>query len=62
MRMKIIDADGHIVEKDKDIRTYLPGPYCKHRGSLMPSLSLDTSMEGRLGGLEGNNIPAASEI
>ena len=57
MRMKIIDADGHIVERDKDIRAYLPEPYCKRRGSLMPSLGMDTSMGGRLGGLEGNDIP-----
>jgi predicted TIM-barrel fold metal-dependent hydrolase len=55
--MKVIDADGHIVEKDKDIRAYLPEPHCRRQGALLPSEGLDTSMGGRLGGLENNDIP-----
>lgn len=55
--MNIIDADGHIVERDKDIRAYLPEPFCNRRGSLLPSDGLDTSMGGVLGGLEDNDIP-----
>ena len=54
--MKVIDADGHIVEKDRDIRAYLPQPHCDRQGALVPSDGLDTSMAGRLGGLEGNDI------
>lgn len=30
--MQAIDADGHIVEKDKDIRSRLPEPYSKRTG------------------------------
>ena len=55
--MQAIDADGHIVEKDKDIRSRLPEPYCKRTGGLMPGTGLDTNMGGQLGGLEDNDIP-----
>jgi predicted TIM-barrel fold metal-dependent hydrolase len=55
--MKVIDADGHIVEKDRDIRAHLPEPYCNRRGPLLPSDGLDTSIGGRLGGLEDNDLP-----
>jgi len=27
--MDVIDADGHIVEKESDLRAYLPEPYCQ---------------------------------
>jgi hypothetical protein len=56
MEMKVVDADGHVVERDRDIRAYLPEPYCNRRGSLVPSDGLDTSMGGRLGGLEDNDL------
>jgi predicted TIM-barrel fold metal-dependent hydrolase len=55
--MTVIDADGHIVERDVELRAYLPEPYAKRRGPLMPSLGMDTSMGGVLGGLEDNDIP-----
>src|SRR5215475_12531383 len=55
--MKIIDADGHIVEKSSDVRSYLPEPHNRRAGSLLPSNGLDTSMGGRLGGLEDNDLP-----
>ena len=35
--MNIIDADGHIVEKDSELRKYLPEPHSKRMGSLRPS-------------------------
>lgn len=57
MEMKVIDADGHIIERDKDIRARLPAPYCERRGALLPADGLDTSMGGLLGGLEDNDIP-----
>ena len=53
----VIDADGHIVERDADIRAHLPEPHVKRRGSLMASDGMDTSMGGRLGGMEQNDIP-----
>ena len=55
--MDTIDADGHIVEKDSDLRAYLPKPHCKRSGSLLPSDGQDSLMGGRLGGLEDNDIP-----
>ena len=55
--MDIIDADGHIVEKDSDLRAYLPEPHSKRSGSLLPSDGQDSLMGGRLGGLEDNDIP-----
>jgi len=55
--MTTIDADGHIVEKNSDIRKYLPEPYSKRAGSLLPSDGLDTSMGGLVGGIEDNDIP-----
>ena len=55
--MKTIDADGHIVEKDPDVRGYLPEPYSKRARPLLPSDGMDTGMGGLLGGMEGNDIP-----
>jgi hypothetical protein len=54
---KIIDADGHIVEKDSEIRVRLPEPFNQRRGALVGSDGMDTSMNGALGGLEGNDLP-----
>lgn len=59
--MKVVDADGHIVERDGDIRAYLPEPFCNRRGALVPSDGLDTSMGGQLGGLEDCDIPKRLE-
>ena len=55
--MNIIDADGHIVEKDSDLRKYLPEPHSKRAGSLLPSDGLDTGLGGLVGGLLHNDIP-----
>lgn len=54
--MNAIDADGHIVEKDADIRKRLPEPFSKRSGSLLPSDGMDTNMGGVLGGREGNDL------
>ena len=55
--MKVVDADGHVVEKSKEIRAYLPEPHNRRAGSLLAANGLDTSMGGRLGGLEDNDLP-----
>ena len=55
--MNIIDADGHIVEKDSELRKYLPEPHSKRMGSLRPSDGLDTSLGGLVGDLLNNDIP-----
>ena len=55
--MEVIDADGHIVETDSEIKAYLPEPHCKRSGGLLPSDGIDSLMGGRLGGLEDNDLP-----
>jgi predicted TIM-barrel fold metal-dependent hydrolase len=54
--MNTIDADGHIVEKAADVRRYLPEPYSKRTGGLLPSDGMDTNMGGSLGGMEDNDL------
>ncbi len=54
--MNTIDADGHIVERDTDIRKRLPEPFSKRSGGLLPSDGMDTNMGGLLGGREGNDL------
>src|SRR5882672_9107479 len=46
--MNTIDADGHIVEKDADVRKHLSEPHSK-RGPLLPSDGMDTGMVGLVG-------------
>jgi predicted TIM-barrel fold metal-dependent hydrolase len=55
--MAVIDADGHIVERDRDVRPHLVEPYSKRRGALLGGDGMDTSMGGLLGGMEDNDIP-----
>ena len=55
--MNTIDADGHIVEKNSDIRARLPEPFSKRTGALLPADGMDTNMGGRLGGMEDNDLP-----
>lgn len=55
--MNTIDADGHIVEKNSDIRKHLAEPFSKRTGALLPSDGMDTNMGGLLGGLEENDLP-----
>ena len=48
--MDTIDADGHIVEKDADVRKHLPEPHSKRGRPLLPSDGMDTGMGGRVEG------------
>lgn len=57
MAAQVIDADGHIVERDADIRAHLPEPHSRRAGSLISGDGMDTSMGGKLGGREQNDIP-----
>ena len=49
MPPEVIDADGHIVERDAGLRAHLAEPFSKRRGSLVPSDGMDTSMGGAPG-------------
>src|SRR5437667_11189313 len=53
---EVIDADGHIVDRDSDLRAHLAPPYAQRRGDLLPSDGMDTSMGGLLGGMESNDL------
>ena len=46
---KIIDADGHVRDRDADIRAHMEDPWNKREGSLLPSDEWDSSMFGTLG-------------
>ncbi|MFQ5683569.1 MAG: amidohydrolase family protein [Candidatus Binatia bacterium] len=46
---KIIDADGHVRDRDADIRAHMEEPYCRRKGALLPSDEWDASMFGTLG-------------
>ncbi|HXG52911.1 MAG TPA: amidohydrolase family protein [candidate division Zixibacteria bacterium] len=47
--VKVIDADGHVRDRDADIRKFMAEPYCRRQGSLLPSDVWDSSMYGKLG-------------
>lgn len=49
MNTKIIDADGHVRDRDADIRAHMEDPWNKREGSLLPSDEWDSSMFGTLG-------------
>ena len=57
MAMKIIDADGHILDKEKDIRPHLPDAYRRRGGSLVPSLGVDARLGGRFSDIECHDVP-----
>jgi len=46
---QVIDADGHVRDRDADIRAYIEEPYSRRQGSLLPSDEWDSSMYGTLG-------------
>src|SRR5919106_334273 len=46
---KIIDADGHVLDRDADLRAFIEEPYCRRQGSLLPKDKWDSSMYGKLG-------------
>src|SRR5262245_27331642 len=55
--MKIIDADGHILDQEKDIRAHLPDAYRRRVGSLVPSLGVDARLRERFSDIECHDVP-----
>ncbi len=43
---KIIDADGHVRDREADIRSYMEEPYCRRSGSLLSKDVWDGNMYG----------------
>ena len=33
---KVIDADGHVRDRDADVRPFIEEPYCRRQGALVP--------------------------
>ena len=54
--VKIIDADGHVRDRDSDVRKFMEEPYCRRQGSLLPGDEWDSSMYGKLG-LDISDVP-----
>ena len=53
---KIIDADGHVLDRDIDIRPHMEEPYRRRKGSLLFQDEWDASMYGKLG-IETHDVP-----
>lgn len=52
----VIDADGHVRDRDADIRAFMEEPYCRRQGSLLPQDEWDSSMYGKLG-MDIHDVP-----
>ncbi len=52
----IIDADGHVLDRDSYIRANMEEPFNKRKGSLLPKDVWDASMFGQLG-IETHDVP-----
>lgn len=46
---RIIDADGHVRDRDADIRAFMDAPYCNRQGTLVARDKWDSSLYGKLG-------------
>ena len=53
---KVIDADGHVRDRDADIRAHMEEPFCRRKGSLLPNDEWDASMFGTLG-MDIHDVP-----
>ena len=54
--VRVIDADGHVRDRDSDIRKFMAEPYCRRQGGLLPNDVWDSSMFGKLG-LRVDDVP-----
>ncbi|MFQ5933666.1 MAG: amidohydrolase family protein, partial [Dehalococcoidia bacterium] len=53
---KVIDADGHVIDRDTDIRPHMEEPYRNRKGTLLFQDEWDASMYGKLG-IETHDVP-----
>jgi uncharacterized protein len=49
LNAKVVDADGHVLDRDADIRAFMDEPYRLRQGSLLAKDKWDASMYGKLG-------------
>jgi predicted TIM-barrel fold metal-dependent hydrolase len=54
--VKVIDADGHVRDREAELRRFMAEPYCRRQGSLLPNDVWDSSMYGKLG-LRVDDVP-----
>ncbi len=53
---KIIDLDGHVRNRDADIRAHMEEPYCRRKGALLLNDEWDSSKYGKLG-MDIHDVP-----
>src|SRR4029434_243246 len=46
---QVIDADGHVRDRDTEIRKFMEEPFCRRQGPLVAKDKWDSSMYGKLG-------------
>lgn len=46
---KVIDADGHVRDRDAEIRKFMKEPNCRRQGPLVAKDKWDSSLYGKLG-------------
>lgn len=51
---EVIDADGHVRDRDTEIRAFMDEPYCKRQGTLVARDKWDSSLYGKLGGRDAS--------
>lgn len=56
MQAAVIDADGHVLDRDANIRSFMEEPFCKRKGSLLPSDGWDASQNGQMG-IQTHDVP-----
>ncbi len=54
--VNVIDSDGHVNDRDADVRKHMEEPYSKRGGALLPNDVWDASMYGKLG-MEVHDVP-----
>ncbi len=59
---KVIDADGHVRDRDVEIRAFMDEPYCKRQGTLVARDKWDSSLYGKLGGRDSDLTKRLSDM
>jgi len=55
-QVAVVDADGHVLDRDANIRSHMEEPFCRRRGSLLPSDGWDASACGSMG-ISTHDVP-----
>ena len=58
----VIDADGHVRDRDAEIRAFMEEPYCNRQGTLVARDKWDSSLYGKLGGRDSDTAKRLSDM